>query len=170
MSTTGEILYPFTDNVWNIVRTDETVPADQWTNTVIVETMDGNPGTGGAPGSEKQGLFDFNMKTLLPIQYSHIEYLKDGYYLLSNYGGEQGTRYGIYHYGEGVTIPVEYSKVTYLGSDVFAVRNSKMLYGVLDGSGKTVLPFSYGDITGYQNGCYSVGLCDRQPAERPDRF
>ena len=109
MSTTGEILYPFTDNVWNIVRTDETVPANQWTNTVIVETMDGNPGTGGALGSEKQGLFDFNMKTLLPIQYSHIEYLKDGYYLLSNYGGEQGTRYGIYHYGEGVTIPVEYS-------------------------------------------------------------
>lgn len=158
ITTSGQILYPFTDNIWDVVRTDATVPADQWTNTVIVETLDGNPGSGGALGSEQQGLFDFDMNTLLPIAYSHIEYLRDGYYLLRNSSQEQGATYGIYRYGHGIVIPVEYKEVNYLGDDLFSVKNGDLFCGVMDGSGNTVLPFVYAAVTGQQDGCFTVAL------------
>lgn len=47
--------------------------------------MDGNPGGRAPVGSEKQALYDSNFNELLPMEYSGIRYLADGYYELTKY-------------------------------------------------------------------------------------
>lgn len=159
VSPAGETIYPFTENLWDIVYTGVTAKPDQWTDTFIVETMDGNPGSGAAFGSEKQALYDADFNQLLPMEYSGIRYLADGYYELIQYNeAHQARRLGIYKYGAGVTIAAEYQEINYLGSGLFMVRRPDMYCAVLDGDGNQVLPFVFADVTGAENGCFAVAV------------
>ena len=159
VSTTGEIIYPFTENVWEIVYTGVTAEPDQWTNTFIVETMDGNPGGTAKIGSEKQALYDSDFKELLPMEYYSIRYLTDGYYEIIQYNeAQKANRIGIYKYGAGIIISTEYREINYLGSDLFMVRRPDMYCAVLDGNGNQVLPFVFADVTSSQNGYFAVAI------------
>ena len=159
VSPTGEIIYPFQENLWELVYTGVTAEPDQWTNTFIVETMDGNPGGGAPVGSEKQALYDSNFNELLPMEYSGIRYLADGYYELTKYNeAHKAHCLGIYKYDTGITISTEYREINYLGSDLFMVRRPDMYCAVLDGNGNQVLPFVFADITSAKNGYFAVAI------------
>ena len=104
-------------------------------------------------------LYDSDFNELLPMEYSGIRYLSDGYYELTKYNKTHKAHcLGIYKHGTGVTISTKYREINYLGSDLFMVRRPDMYCAVLDGNGNQVLPFVFADITSAKNGYFAVAI------------
>jgi len=177
VSNAGEVIYPFHEDITDIVRMDAIVQPEtgkgpeRGIDTIIIEVKSNDP-DGGLEAMVKQGLFDYNLKPLVPIEYNDISFLKNGYYLLRKYDKTLGkSLYGLYKYGTGITIPARYTTLKTVSdgdkSTLFAVRNPDMYYGLMDGDGNKILPFLYADITSqYQEKYFAVSIFKSEQSYR----
>ena len=118
------------------------------------------------PDTKKWGYLDGSGKVVIAAQYDRVGDFKDGYAVVEKEGkSSQGYFSGSYVYHKGVintagtvTVPLEYYKTENLGGGLFRVQKESYSsqYGVVNASGKMIVPNQYGDSAGW-TGAYAWG-------------
>ncbi|MBD5162593.1 MAG: hypothetical protein HDT14_11405 [Oscillibacter sp.] len=106
------------------------------------------------------GLYDWDGKELLPIQYDTLRYYDDGYFVLGN----DGLR-GVYKQGAGTIIQPQYRNMAYLGQDLFSALKGEK-FGAVNAENQQILSFAYDCVDAYAEGCFCVGQFTNEEARQ----
>lgn len=160
-----DFVNPF-DGGYSVVELNEKMGIIDKAGNVVVPIKYENAHSEVSPGgiammrlNGKSGLIDLNGKILLPFIYANIYLDKKGSTDLIAVRSAETGKWGYVNKNNNTVIPFKYQREGYF-VDGFAEVTINNKSGVIDKSGKTVIPLIYDEIGSYKiEGPFSSGYC-----------